>query len=103
MDEDERRKLTEMIYQEEVVRKISDENSEYEQVIPAKVAWFTPHPSICCFQILDINEDEVQRKAKKVKLNELEVLNQDEDLKLLEKVGINYPVMEDREIEARVS
>jgi hypothetical protein len=49
IDEDERRKLTEMIYQEEVVRKISDENSVYEQVITAKVAWFTPHPSICCF------------------------------------------------------
>jgi hypothetical protein len=35
------------------------------------------------------------RKSKRIKLNDIENLSTDENIRLLEKVGMNYPIAED--------
>jgi hypothetical protein len=41
------------------------------------------------------------RKSKRIKLNDLENLSTDEIIRLLEKVGINYPIAEESKNETQ--
>ena len=56
------------------------EGVDYEELLPAKCLWSSPHPSICYFEVIDIHEGEMSKLAKKVKLNELETSRADEEL-----------------------
>ena len=51
----------------------------YEELNDAKVRWFSPHPSICCFKILDIVEkesNEVDKMRKKIKVVESDAIEE---------------------------
>lgn len=41
------------------------------------------------------------RKSKRIKLNDTESLSTDENKRLLEKVGMNYPIEEESKIETQ--
>lgn len=70
---DERIRLTEFEYIDDVVRRKEVNGVEYEEVLPAKCLWSSPHPSVCYFEVVEINEGEKSRMGKKVKLNEIKV------------------------------
>ena len=55
----------------------------------AKVRWFSPHPSICCFEILEIDEANGFLTRNKRKIIHFEESNPEEELKELKKIGIN--------------
>ena len=45
--------------------------------------WFSPHTSICCFEILDIDEAEGIKISKLRKINHFEETKPEEELKEL--------------------
>lgn len=44
--------MTAFYYDDEVIRTKEGPEGIYEEISHVKVKWFSPHPSICCFEIL---------------------------------------------------
>ena len=55
--------------------------------------WFSPHPSICCFEIIDIDEANGFLTRNKRKIIHFEESKPEEELRELRKIGINEALL----------
>ncbi len=67
----------------------------------AKVRWFSPHPSICCFEILHIDEANGFLTRNKRKIIHFEESRPEEELRELKKIGINSALLSIEEAPAK--